>query len=98
VQYSTPPLPRAPDSSLPRTVIPPFLHALPTGVSTAWTTRTRRDDPKETRDTPDVGEKESRGKDREDGWATCLRVMTDYDRNMVKAWKEDIDGLLLLVP
>jgi hypothetical protein len=59
--------------------------------------RTKAVLPHELRDSADESTKDSKAVDSENGWATCLRVMADYDQNLLKGWKEDIDGLLLLV-
>jgi hypothetical protein len=42
--------------------------------------------------------KEHVGKeDMQEGWATCLKVMTEHDQTLVKGWREEIDGLLIFV-
>lgn len=67
----------------------PSIRPQTTGASTQYTRGVPR---RASRDAARRAEAETA-----EGWATCLKVMTEYDGKMIKGWKEEMDGLLIFV-
>jgi hypothetical protein len=75
----------------------PTLQEQPTGASSRSTRSTFTRATTKAEDGGPAEQLPEPARQADHGWATCLKVMTDYDKNLVRGWNEKIDGLLLLV-